>query len=1733
MSSQDSQPKCLRLVQYLEELVRLRSKTISDVDSYEQVLWLGRLPEEDECFSRHREDAHEDDPDLWIEVRKPREPRLPAPPEECKPWIGEWNRDDPEVEPRLRDTILCPSDATEVATDEEYPEGTSAPSASAASDDTIEPRPSDEMHLEDHPEVQTAWDTYIASQWRPWAVERKRWQPIQDRYAELFEIHSYLQTRGEQAEILLGIGLLCWSAGEVRIRRHLVAGRVDLVFDEKRARFQVRPHSAGVQLNVELDMLPPECRVPGMEPAAARGLAVAGEDIWDRGAIDPVLTSLAHRLSDHGEYLHERFEPGTAVGDHPVVLYAPALILRRRSERSVQEFLRKIREQLEANESAPSGWRDLCEDATGSGPSSTGTNGSRTTGAFEASYLPLPTNEEQRRILGALNHPLGALVQGPPGTGKSHTIANLVCHLLATGNRVLITAQTPRALDVLREKLPSEIRPLAVSLLGAGADEQRSLEDSVQGIAGRFDQRQAYQYREDAERYAKERQEAEERIADLLNRRRVLREQDTREHHIAGYIGTAERLARELNDEAPRFVWFTDVVSHDATLDVTPDAVQTALNALRRIPAREHDRLLRSRPDLGSEVPHDQDFRSLIESERTARAALANYQDEGASYAHLRSLERLPTIRVALDRLRAVQVTIANTQRRPQSWIGRALQEVLTKRDRPWFELHLATENALGSLRDKARDEDRRHIDRPPEPDWSALRHDAETLRKHLEAGGRSRWWLLKPAHLRSLKYLATDVRVDGHHCNNVASLTKLIDHADFRLTLFHIWRLWSGLASPGSDSLALQIQEVEELQESLDELLSAYRRVEEAVDAIAELPGVAEPSWEIERSRKDHLRCLETIAAQIELDEAHRRLANICDHLDRLLKRPDADTESVQGVLDAVKTMDATAYATALDQLRLRSERAEELRSARATLASLGESLPNLAQAVAENPELPEWDERLAMLQNAFDHARAKQWLAEFIEMADLDQIEQEWRQQEGLRCQAITNEAACLAWAHAFERMEDGHRRALMAWQQAIKALGKGTGKYAFRHRREAQAQLQRCRPAIPAWIMPLHRVFDSIDPQPGMFDVVIVDEASQCGPDALPLFYIGKKVLIVGDDKQISPSHVGLNREHVHQRMREFLDDFEHRGSFDLERSLFDHGELRIGNRIVLREHFRCMPEIIRFSNDLSYRNTPLIPLRQYPPQRLRPLVARRVTEGYREGDGSRTINKPEAARLVDAIVECCNDARYAVNGRKSSIGVISLQGWTQAEYIEHLLLQRIGAEEMAQRRLLCGDAYSFQGDERDLMFLSMVAAPNMRIGALTKFSDQQRFNVAASRARDQLWLFHSVMPEDLSDQCMRRLLLEHFLDPTRTARHVAGLQVEDLTRVALRADRMRDRPPEPFGSWFEVDVALRLASKGLRVVPQFEIGGYWIDMVVEGALTRLAVECDGDRWHGIDRYEADLERQRKLERAGWTFARVRGSAFYTNSDAAMSHVWEVLDRLGILSPTKTNASCSGESSQVDKQGVQSSPDPDKFSRSKVATEATSTADDAVEESSTTDGIARTSEGPLGVAAYREWTPTLMSDPRETPLAEVMRGVLAIVEIEGPVLASRVYGLYAKAAGIQRVGSALRKVFNRAVAKAVREKRLELEQTDAKGPVRAGVLRLAGTPAVSLRTAGSRTFWEIPPSEIACIMKRCLAEHPNIGDEELYRRVLDHYGFQRLRGPTRDRLVEVHLSLLETDD
>jgi very-short-patch-repair endonuclease len=216
------------------------------------------------------------------------------------------------------------------------------------------------------------------------------------------------------------------------------------------------------------------------------------------------------------------------------------------------------------------------------------------------------------------------------------------------------------------------------------------------------------------------------------------------------------------------------------------------------------------------------------------------------------------------------------------------------------------------------------------------------------------------------------------------------------------------------------------------------------------------------------------------------------------------------------------------------------------------------------------------------------------------------------------------------------------------------------------------------------------------------------------------------------------------------------------------------------------------------------------------------------------------------------------------------------------------------------LVCGNPYSFQGDERDIMLLSLVAAPNERIGSFTKPADERRFNVAASRARDKMILFHSVTCDDLSNPCLRRQLLD-FFENTKP-QEIAGIDRDELERRAAQDNRRVVSPPSPLESWFEVDTALELLRKGFNVRAQHEVAGKQIDLVVEGGQARLALECDGDNWHGADRYEADMQRQRQLERCGWEFFRVRESAFYTNKEDALAGLWELLEKRGIFPSAK---------------------------------------------------------------------------------------------------------------------------------------------------------------------------------------------------------------------------------------
>jgi very-short-patch-repair endonuclease len=465
---------------------------------------------------------------------------------------------------------------------------------------------------------------------------------------------------------------------------------------------------------------------------------------------------------------------------------------------------------------------------------------------------------------------------------------------------------------------------------------------------------------------------------------------------------------------------------------------------------------------------------------------------------------------------------------------------------------------------------------------------------------------------------------------------------------------------------------------------------------------------------------------------------------------------------------------------------------------------------------------------------------------------------------------------------RLSPAIKAALVEFVRALTRIGRGTGKTAWMHRRTARDAMSRCYGAVPCWIMPTWRVAEQLPAQLGAVELVIIDEASQSDVTELPALLRGKKILVVGDDRQVSPTAPFVTQDKINQLRHHFLGDMPFKSLLEPGESIYDLMRAVFPNeRLMLKEHFRCVEPIIRFS--IQFYPEKMVPLR-IPEAHERldpPLIDIYVPHGAR-GKWQK-INPAEAEVIVEEIAALT--ARPEMRHR--TIGVISLVGSDQAEHIRSRLSEAIGEEIMQRHSILCGDSATFQGTERDIVFLSMVADPANKT-ALTMLRYEQRFNVAASRARDRLVLVRSVRREELNPNDLKARLIAHFENP------MPGLEpINDALAVCE--------------SNFERDLMQRLLERGYRVQGQVGSIGYRIDMVVEGIdRRRLAVECDGDRYHGVEQWRQDMRRQRVLERVGWRFWRCFASTYYHDPDGVLNDLIETLTRRGIEPRGKSDES-----------------------------------------------------------------------------------------------------------------------------------------------------------------------------------------------------------------------------------
>src|SRR5258706_10518780 len=166
-----------------------------------------------------------------------------------------------------------------------------------------------------------------------------------------------------------------------------------------------------------------------------------------------------------------------------------------------------------------------------------------------------------------------------------------------------------------------------------------------------------------------------------------------------------------------------------------------------------------------------------------------------------------------------------------------------------------------------------------------------------------------------------------------------------------------------------------------------------------------------------------------------------------------------------------------------------------------------------------------------------------------------------------------------------------------------------------------------AVPCWIMSNARISEAMPADIGAFDLVIVDEASQSDLWALPAVLRGKKILVVGDDKQVSPDGGFISAQRIQELRDRFLANQPFKEEMTPEKSLYDlAARVFAAHQVMLREHFRCVPPIIAYSNRTFYKGG-IRPLRiPKPSERIDPpLVDVLVKDGVRN---RRDCNEYEA-------------------------------------------------------------------------------------------------------------------------------------------------------------------------------------------------------------------------------------------------------------------------------------------------------------------------------------------------------------------------------------------------------------------------------------------------------------------------------------------------------------------------
>lgn len=402
-----------------------------------------------------------------------------------------------------------------------------------------------------------------------------------------------------------------------------------------------------------------------------------------------------------------------------------------------------------------------------------------------------------------------------------------------------------------------------------------------------------------------------------------------------------------------------------------------------------------------------------------------------------------------------------------------------------------------------------------------------------------------------------------------------------------------------------------------------------------------------------------------------------------------------------------------------------------------------------------------------------------------------------------------------------------------------------------------------AFPCWCVTTYAVSDSLPLKPGMFDVAIIDEASQCDiASCFPILFRAKRAVIVGDDKQLP--HLSFLEKAKEQS---FLSQYGIPDKYQLmwrfrTNSMFDLADYYSMNSVMLDEHFRSLPPIINFSNHEFYNDRIRVMRKDKPDENVLELVE--VVDGKVDFDATR--NLPEIEALVKRLHEIIIEDERKNPDNPVTVGIIS-PFRAQVEQLKISVSKVLSDYMIKKHQIEIGTAHTFQGDERDIMMISWAVADNSYTQSLMFMQKANLFNVAITRGRNKVINFVSRNPRELPDGHFRNYVsyMQNYQDKKQAV--LSGEIDENIYKNSL-----------------EREVADKIRELDHRVVAGAEIAGLSADLLVDD---KFVIEIDGvdDKTKS---HISNMKKQAIIERSGFKVKRITFREWQYSPKACLDRV-----------------------------------------------------------------------------------------------------------------------------------------------------------------------------------------------------------------------------------------------------